>query len=45
MSLGLVPGLTIKVHSSFPAYVVEFEQTQLALETEVAENIFVRKIS
>ncbi|HOT75548.1 MAG TPA: metal-dependent transcriptional regulator [Candidatus Wallbacteria bacterium] len=45
MSLGLVPGLTIKVHSSFPAYVVEFEQTQLALENEVAENIFVRKTS
>jgi DtxR family Mn-dependent transcriptional regulator len=45
MSLGLVPGLTIKVHRTFPAYIVEFEQTQLAIENEVAENIYVRKIS
>jgi DtxR family Mn-dependent transcriptional regulator len=45
MSLGLVPGLTIKVHRTFPVYVVEFEQTQLAVENEVAENIYVRKLS
>ncbi len=45
MSTGLVPGLTIRVHRTFPAYIVEFEQTQLAIENEVADNIYVRKIS
>ncbi|HNY12693.1 MAG TPA: metal-dependent transcriptional regulator [Candidatus Wallbacteria bacterium] len=45
MALGLVPGILITVHQTFPAYVIEFEQTQLAIEDGVAANIFVRKIS
>ncbi len=45
LSLGLVPGIMISVHQTFPAYVIEFEQTQLAIEDGVAANIFVRKIS
>lgn len=45
MSLGLVPGLEIKVHRTFPAYIIEFEQTQLAVESGVAGNIYVRKSS
>ncbi len=45
MASGLVPGLEIRVHRSFPAYIIEFEHTQLAIENEVADNIYVRKIS
>jgi len=45
LALGLVPGIMISVHQTFPAYVIEFEQTQLAIEDGVAANIFVRKIS
>ena len=44
LALGLVPGIMISVHQTFPAYVIEFEQTQLAIEAGVAANIFVRKI-
>ena len=45
MSLGLVPGISITLHSTFPAFIVEFDQTQLAVETEIAESIYVRKVS
>lgn len=42
MSLGLVPGLPIKVHQTFPATVITVEETQIALERDVARSIYVR---
>jgi len=43
MSLGMVPGVSIYVHQIYPAYVIEFAQTQLAIEIEAAAKIFIRK--
>ena len=42
-SLGLVPGVKIKVTQTFPAFVLEFEETQIAVEKIIADNIFVRR--
>ncbi|MFB6290117.1 MAG: metal-dependent transcriptional regulator [Candidatus Bipolaricaulia bacterium] len=41
-SLGILPGEWIKVGQKFPAFVVELEETSVAMEEEVARNVFVR---
>ncbi len=41
-SLGVLPGSFIKVDQKFPAFVIELEETRVAMEKEVANNIFVR---
>lgn len=44
MSLGITPGTIIKVHQVFPSYVVQIGETQIALEKEVARNIYLKKV-
>ncbi len=44
LSLGLVPGTNIHLHQTSPAFVLEAGESQLALDEDVAKNIFVRKI-
>lgn len=44
MALGLVPGAHIRVHQVFPSFVINVENTEIALEEEVAQTIFVKKI-
>jgi len=41
MSFGLVPGVQIKIHQKTPSYVISCEQTELALEEDVARDIHV----
>ncbi len=41
LSFGLNPGVTLSVHQSSPAFCIEFENTQLALDSQIARNIFV----
>ncbi len=43
LSLGLVPGATIKLHQKFPTYIVKSNEIQIALDAEVANLIYVRK--
>jgi DtxR family Mn-dependent transcriptional regulator len=43
LSLGLVPGTVVHLHQTSPAYVLEAGESQLALDEDVARNIFVRK--
>lgn len=43
MALGLVPGADIKLHQTYPAFVVDLGETQVALEESVAGRIFVRR--
>lgn len=38
---GLVPGSYLKVHQQFPSFVIQFENTQIALEEDIANEIFV----
>ncbi|TXH24898.1 MAG: DtxR family transcriptional regulator [Elusimicrobia bacterium] len=43
MALGLVPGADLKLHQTYPAFVLDLGETQLALEEAVAGRIFVRR--
>jgi DtxR family Mn-dependent transcriptional regulator len=43
ISFGLTPGVAIKVHQKYPSYVITCEQTELALEEDIACNIYVWK--
>jgi DtxR family Mn-dependent transcriptional regulator len=40
-ALGISPGASIKLIQKWPAYVVQCEETEVALESEVAKNIHV----
>lgn len=42
-TLGLSPGSKIKVIQTFPTFVVQVDETQIALERSIAKDIFVRK--
>lgn len=44
LSLGVVPGATVKIHQTFPTLVVEIEGQQLALDKEITRNIYVKKL-
>lgn len=41
LSFGLSVGVPIKLQQRFPSFVVECEETQIALEEEIARDIFV----
>ncbi len=41
ISFGLTPGVEIKVHQKSPSYVISCAQTELALEGDVARDIYV----
>lgn len=43
-SLGIFPGVEIKVHQTFPSFVIQIDQTQVALDKEILKDIYVRKI-
>lgn len=45
ISLGLQPGVVVSVHRTSPVFCVKYENTEIALGKEIAENIFVWKIS
>ncbi len=41
LAMGITPGTTVKVHQKYPALVVEADQSQIALENAIAEEIVV----
>jgi DtxR family Mn-dependent transcriptional regulator len=43
LSFGFAPGLTIRLHQRSPTFIVECDKTQLALEKDIAKDIFVWK--
>ena len=45
LSFGLQPGVTVTVHRKTPALCILFENTELALDRDIASNIFVWKTS
>ncbi len=45
MSVGLHPGLNVTVHRKKPVFCIKFENTELALDEELAKNIFVWKLN
>ncbi len=40
-ALGISPGISVKLIQKWPAFVVQCEETEIALEPEVAKNIYV----
>ena len=44
-SIGINPGLKFTVHHRKPSLVIQFGKTQLALDDEVAKNIYVRVLT
>lgn len=44
LSLGVHPGVVLTVHRTSPAFCIKFENTEIALDEEIAKNIFVWKI-
>ncbi len=40
-ALGISPGVSLKLIQKWPAYVVQCEETEIALESEVAQDIYV----
>jgi DtxR family transcriptional regulator, Mn-dependent transcriptional regulator len=44
-ALGIVPGSTLRVHQTQPAYIIKLDETEIALEKEVARDIYVRLVS
>jgi DtxR family Mn-dependent transcriptional regulator len=44
-SLGLIPGGVLKLKQRHPSYVVEIDETTVALDKDVGKEIFVREVS
>lgn len=44
ISFGLNPGVVVYVHRKNPAFCIKFENTELAIDEEIASNIFVWKV-
>ena len=44
MNFGVVPGTIIRVHQTYPSLVIQLGETQVAMENDTAEVIFVRRI-
>lgn len=43
-AIGVIPGLQLTVHQKYPSIVIQYGETQLALDKDIAENVFVRLI-
>ena len=43
-ALGVVPGSTIRLHQRSPSYVIEVGETTIALDPEIAREIFVKPV-
>jgi len=43
ISFGLQPGVVVTVHRANPTFCIKFENTELAIDEEIAKNIFVLK--
>ena len=43
-SIGVIPGLELTIHQKRPSIIIQYGETQLALDKDIAENIFVRAV-
>lgn len=41
--LGITPGEIVKVHQTFPAFVIKVGETDIAIDTDVLNDVYVRK--
>lgn len=45
MTFGITPGSTIKLHQKRPSLVLQIDETDLALDYDIAKNIFVKQVN
>ena len=45
ISFGLHPGVVVTVHRRHPVFCIKFENTELAMDKDIASNIFVWRIN
>ncbi len=43
-ALGVIPGSTVRLHQRSPSYVIEVGETTIALDPEIAGEIFVKRV-
>jgi DtxR family Mn-dependent transcriptional regulator len=43
-SLGVIPGKTVRLHQKHPSFVIQVGETELALDTEIVREIYVRAL-
>jgi DtxR family Mn-dependent transcriptional regulator len=43
-SLGVIPGQTIRIHQKHPSFVIQVGETELALDTEIVKDIYVKAL-
>lgn len=43
-SFGVNPGVVVEVHQTYPALLIRFENTELAMDNEIAEDIYVWRL-
>jgi len=43
-TLGVVPGITLRMHQKNPSYVLQIGETTLALDREIVRNIYVKRV-
>jgi DtxR family Mn-dependent transcriptional regulator len=43
--IGVIPGLELTIHQKFPSMILQYGETQLALDNDIAKNVFVRIIN
>lgn len=44
LALGITPGARVVVHQTFPSVIIQAEETQVALEEDVAKGIYVKRL-
>lgn len=44
LSMGVIPGKIIHLHQTSPAFVLKVEETQIAIDEELARSIYVKRI-
>lgn len=44
-SLGIVPGAEIRLHQKFPSFVIEIGETTVAMDKDIADEIFVKLVA
>jgi DtxR family Mn-dependent transcriptional regulator len=44
MSFGLNPGTVVRLHQASPAFCITFEGTELAIDPDVAADVFVARM-
>ena len=42
-NLGVTPGERVRIHQTFPAFVIQIRETDIAIDTNVLRDVYVRK--